>query len=438
MKKDQAVVIGGSIAGLLTARVLAESFESVTIIESDKLPLEPDKRKGVPQSVQPHVLFTKGYRILEELFPGIGNDLSAAGALSIDWAREFHVYIQGKWTLNSTQPSDIVSFTCSRPLLEWVIRKRLEQFSQVQFLQQHRVTGFLADSNRTQVTGLQLKPLVKDGYKEFTASLIVDAGGRRSNAPRWLEDLGFKAPRETVINPYLGYATRRYKKPDGFSDKWKVMLISHEPPHGKRLGYLASIEGNELIATLGGYGGDFPALDDKGFLEFAASLPSNKFYETIKNAQPVSPIYAHRATANRQRHYEQIDLPNGFVTLGDAVCALCPVYGQGMTVSALSSMVLKDWLEKDKLISANFQKKLAKSNNYHWMIATASDSRFPTTAGRSNPNAVSKLLGWYNQRLMQTINQDEDLYNLFIQISHLLKSPLALYHPRVLLKVLSS
>ncbi|MGB6296295.1 MAG: hypothetical protein WBF90_08925 [Rivularia sp. (in: cyanobacteria)] len=72
------------------------------------------------------------------------------------------------------------------------------------------------------------------------------------------------------------------------------------------------------------------------------------------------------------------------------------------------------------------------------MVATASDSRFPTTAGRSNPNAVSKLLGWYNQRLMQTINQDEDLYNLFIQISHLLKSPLALYHPRVLLKVLSS
>ncbi|MGB6296294.1 MAG: hypothetical protein WBF90_08920 [Rivularia sp. (in: cyanobacteria)] len=81
MKKDKAVVIGGSIAGLLTARVLAESFESVTIIESDKLPLQPDKRKGVPQSVQPHVLFTKGYRILEELFPGIGNDLSAACAL---------------------------------------------------------------------------------------------------------------------------------------------------------------------------------------------------------------------------------------------------------------------------------------------------------------------------------------------------------------------
>ncbi|MEM6754951.1 MAG: monooxygenase [Cyanobacteria bacterium P01_C01_bin.38] len=439
MKKDKAVVIGGSIAGLLAARVLAESFESVTIIESDKLPLEPDKRKGVPQSVQPHVLFTKGYRILEELFPGIGEDLSAAGALSIDWAREFYVYIQGKWTLNCTQPSDIVSFTCSRPLLEWVIRKRLQNYPQVQFLEQHRVIGFLTDSNRSQITGLQLTPLAKnteDRYKEFTASLVVDAGGRRSNSPQWLKDLGFKAPPETVINPHLGYATRRYKKPDDFTDNWKVMLISQEPPDDKRLGYLASIEGDELIATLGGYGGDFPALDNKGFLEFASSLPSNKFYETIKNAEPVSPIYAHRATANRQRHYEQIDLPDGFVTLGDAVCALCPVYGQGMTVSALSAMVLKDWLAKDKLIPRNFQKSLAKSNNYHWMVATASDSRFPTTSGRRNPSKVSKLLGWYNQRLMQTINQDADLYTLFIEISHLLKSPLALYHPRVLLKVL--
>lgn len=436
MKKDKAVVIGGSIAGLLTARVLAESFESVTIIESDKLPVEPDKRRGVAQSVQPHVLFTKGYRILEELFPGIGDDLSAAGALSIDWAREFHVYIQGKWSLNPTEASDIVSFTCSRPLLEWVIRRRLQQFSNVQFLEQHRVIGLLTDSNSSHITGLRLKPLVKDGYEKFTTSLVVDAGGRRSNAPQWLKDLGFKAPPETVINPYLGYATRRYKKPSGFKQDWKVMLISQEPPLGKRLGYLASIEGEEWIATLGGYGGDFPPLDDRGFLEFASTLLSDKFYETIKNAEPVSPIYAHRATANRQRHYEQIYLPDGFVTLGDAVCALCPVYGQGMTVSALSAMVLKDWLKEDKSIPNKFQKKLAKSNNYHWMVATASDSRFPTTAGRSNPNAVSKFLGWYNQRLMQSINQDADLYTLFIETSHLLRSPLAFYHPRVLLKVL--
>lgn len=56
MKLEKTVVIGGSIAGLLAARVLAEYCDSVTIIERDKLPLQPHNRKGVPQSVQPHVL----------------------------------------------------------------------------------------------------------------------------------------------------------------------------------------------------------------------------------------------------------------------------------------------------------------------------------------------------------------------------------------------
>ena len=91
----QAVVIGGSIAGLLTARVLADFYDSVMVVERDRFPDHPENRRGVPQSPQPHVLFTKGYRILEELFPGIGEDLTKAGAVAIDWAREFHYFNEG-------------------------------------------------------------------------------------------------------------------------------------------------------------------------------------------------------------------------------------------------------------------------------------------------------------------------------------------------------
>ncbi|MBD0263419.1 MAG: monooxygenase [Tolypothrix sp. Co-bin9] len=440
MKLDKAVVIGGSIAGLLAARVLAERFESVTIVETDKLPLQPEKRKGVAQSVQPHVLFTRGYRILEELFPGIGSQLSAAGAQSIDWAREFHLFMQGKWNQTAATPSDIVSFTCSRPLLEWAIRQRLVEFANVQFVEQHRAIALLANPSKMQVTGVRLQSRPGDGSNELPATLVVDASGRRSHAPQWLEDIGFTPPSETVVNPFLGYATRRYKEPEGFPADWKVMLISQEPPDGKRLGYLAKIEGREWIATLGGYGHDFPPLDDEGFLEFARSLLSPRFYETIKDAEPVSPIYAHRATANRWRHYEKIQMPMGFVALGDAVCALCPVYGQGMTVSALSAMVLKDWLKDAKLQPSRFQKSLAKSNSFHWMLAAGQDSRFLTTAGRSDRsgNFVGKLFAWYSQQVMDSTKVDSDLYTLFTEITHLLKSPLALYHPQVVFRVLMS
>lgn len=440
---NHAVVVGGSIAGLLSARVLADSFASVTIIETDKLPEKPEVRKGVPQSAQPHVLLTRGYRILSDLFPGIGASLRAAGALTIDWAREFHHFGHGGWSACADSPSDIVSFTCTRPLLECAIRRQLSDFSNVRFVEQYRVTGLLANPSKTHITGVCLRSISGATEDELQATLVVDASGRRSQAPHWLQSLGFTPPSETVVNPFLGYATRRYREPEGFQADWKVMLISHSPPNGTRLGYLAKIEGGEWIATLGGYGRDFPPTENDGFLDFARSLPSPKFYEAIKDAEPVSPIYAHRATANRLRHYEKVMLPRGFVALGDAVCALCPVYGQGMTVSALSAIVLRDWLSElhsrdGDFMPSRFQKSLAKSNSLHWTLATGQDSRFPTTSGGSKPSQLSGLLHWYPERLQLMANSDPNLHTLFIEVAHLLKSPLALYHPKVVFRVLGS
>lgn len=444
---DQAVVIGGSVAGLLAARVLADVFDQVRIIERDQLPQRPDIRKGVPQSAQPHVLFTKGYQILEELFPGIGAELRAAGALAIDWAREFDHFSRGQWNAKADLPSQVVSLTCSRPLLEWAIRRRLSNFANVQFLQRSRVTGLLCNHSNTGVNGIRLQRMGGSG-EDVSAKLVVDASGRGSQAPEWLKSLGFTPPAETVVNPFLGYATRRYRPLPGFQADWKVMLIDHSPPDKTRLGYMAQIEGGEWIVTLGGYGRDFPPIDNQGFLEFARSLPSPKLFEAIQHVEPVSPIYAHRATANRMRHYEKTALPEGFICLGDAVCALCPVYGQGMTVSALAAIVLRDWLREQQGRSANgnyssvrFQKKLARSNALAWAIATGQDSRFPTTAGRIQPGRLSKLLNklshQYTERALRLANEDPSLHTLFMEVGHLLKSPFALYHPKVMFRILN-
>ncbi len=440
---DHAIVIGGSIAGLLAARVLADSFTRVTVIDRDKLPQQPELRKGVPQSAQPHVLFTRGYRILEELFPGIGNELIAAGALTIDWAQEFDHFGRGGWSAKAESASGIVSLTCSRPLLEWAIRQRLTAYVKVRFVEACRVTGLLSEPGKTSVAGVSLAAGEESGHTPLLAKLIVDASGRGSQAPAWLKSLGFTPPEETVVNPFLGYATRRYQAPPGLQPDWKVMLIGQSPPSGTRLGYIAQIENQEWIVTLGGYGRDFPPMDDEGFLAFAQTLPSSRFYQAIQAAKPVSPIYAHRATANRLRHYEKAKLPQGFIALGDAVCALCPVYGQGMTVSALSALVLRDWLAqypKNNLPAGEFQKSLAKSNSLSWSLATAQDLRFPTTAGRrdSGPGWLGKLMHGYSDRLLQMANEDPDLHTLFMEVAHLLKSPLALYHPKVMLRTLGS
>ena len=476
MKENHAIVIGGGIAGMLAARVLTDSFSSVTILETDKLPKKPDRRKGVTQSLQPHILFAKGFRILDTLFPEIGKDLADAGALPIDWPREFHLLMNGEWGATVDSPTDITSVTCSRPLLEWVIRCRLAKFPQIKFVEESRVTGLLANPCKSQICGVSLLQNGSNhGSKQeqrLMARLVVDASGGHSQAPSWLKNLGFNPPTETVIDPFVGYATRRYKQPEGFKGDWKIILISHSPPNATRLGYLAKIENGEWIATLGGYGKDFPPVDESGFLEFARSLPSDKFYQAIADAEPVSPIYGYRDTANRLRHYEKIKMPKGLVCLGDAVCALCPVYGQGMTVSALSALVLQKWLQNQALSlqtsnlqtsnlqtsnlqtsnlqtsnlqtsnlqTSNFQKSLAQSNLKHWVAATSRDLLFPTTLSTmssSNQTKLPKVLQWYSDGLMKLAHSDPDVLSLFLEVSQLLKSPFALYHPKIMWRVLS-
>lgn len=239
---ERAIVIGGSIAGLLAARILADYFAEVIIVERDKLPQLPQPRQGVPQSLQPHILLTKGYRILIELF---GNDfitqLLDNGALTIDWGREFYIYSEAGWLARNVNPSDLVSITCSRPLLEWAIAQFLRKNVKIKFWEEHRVKGLICDRQDHIIKGIITKN--SDGEKVLTAQLVVDCSGRGSKTPQWLKDLGLTPPPETVVDAHLGYATRRYKEPKADQYPWKVMLINQSPPEHTRLGYLAKIEG---------------------------------------------------------------------------------------------------------------------------------------------------------------------------------------------------
>ncbi len=433
--KHLAIVIGGSLAGLLAARVLAEQFERVLIVDRDHLPLTPEPRRGVPQSVQPHVLFAKGYRILEELFPGIGNALEAAGAVSFDWGKDFLCFQQGNWMPTTETATGIESYTCTRPLLESTVRRRVSQLPNVEFLTGQRVIGLSGD--RTLIQGIKLR-----NGEEYSAQLVVDASGRSTQIPQWLQDLGCVPPTATIVDPQLGYATCRYRIPVEFQPKGKILLVSQDPPNQPRLGYLAAVEHQEWIATLGGYGQDYPPIEEQGFLRFAQSLSNPAFYNAIVWAEPCSAIRAHRATANRLYHYEDMHLPDGFIAIGDSVCALCPVYGQGMTVSAISAVLLSCWLsqphqQRSKVLNGtSFQKQLAHSNAFPWSLATGFDSKFPTTKGAIAPNWAGNLFQGYAERLAALAQKDVDVHLQFLEMAHMLKPPSSLLNPRLMLKAL--
>lgn len=443
-----AVVIGGSIAGMLTAQVMTKYFNQVTIIERDRLSDQPEQRPGVPQAHHLHVILKRGLDIIEQLFPGIQTELAASGAIAINASADYLWYGLGGWTPRFT--SDLNIYSLSRNLLEWIIRRRLAANNRIVFVQ-GQVTSLLSSPNKTQITGVQVRQNFDDRQNtcptqtDFTADLVVDASGRNSRVPQWLETMGYTPPKETVINSFLGYASRLYQPPENFQADWQAALVTAKAP-GTRGGVMSAVEGNRWVVTLAGIGRDYPPTDEAGFLDFARSLRNPIIYEAIKDAQVISPIYAYHRTENSWRHYEKLSrLPEGLVLVGDAVCAFNPVYGQGITTAALGALTLGECLSKQLSrrhadgnlvgLSRSFQKQLSKIIVVPWLMATGEDFRWHTTVG-GRPDFMTQLTQHYLDQVLLLAADNSDVHRLFLEVMHLLKPPSVFLRTGVLRQVL--
>ncbi|MEM9770357.1 MAG: 2-polyprenyl-6-methoxyphenol hydroxylase-like oxidoreductase [Cyanobacteria bacterium P01_D01_bin.73] len=449
----QAVVLGASIAGLLTARELAERFEQVVIIERDRLyPNSP--RPGVPQTDHVHVLLAKGLEILETLFPGLTQELAIAGSPEVDWTADCQMMGFGGW--NPRFESGLTTRTCSRSLLENLIRKRLRTWHNVEFMSGVSVSGLVIQKGkgeRDQVTGVT----VRRGTQRYSISgeLVVDATGRRSALPQWLTEWGYSLPEETTIDAKLGYASQWFEIPaeyhhhqaaDDTRWNWKSLLIWAKPPYQTRAGVLYPVEGNRWVVTLSGTGGDYPTAHDQDFLKFARSLRDRAIYQAIRHAVPVSPVKTYRGTANRWRHYEKMDrFPSRLVALGDGVCAFNPLYGQGMTVAALSAQRLGQWLDKTCRSDRSnltrggdrFRKTLGSVLQLPWLMATGEDLRWPKTEGEQ-PNWWMRALQRYLKEVLTLTDRFPKIHKRVWHVQHMATHPVSLFHPTVFAPVVGS
>jgi len=389
-----AIVIGSSIAGLTAARVLSDYFNQVTIIDRDGSLGPVEFRRGVPQTRHAHRLLPRGQMILEQLFSGLTKELLAHGAVAVDASEDIFFDDEGKWQTARSRPN-WVSFSASRPLLESTLYRRLATFSGVNFKQGYEVTGLLVDDKNERATGVRLNCRRCQSVEiEVAADLVVDASGRYSKAPRWLESLGYTPPEEWSINSFGGYATRIYERPADFDEHWKTMTIGPTPPGSTRGGIIIPMEGNRWHVTLVGVAGDYPPHDDEGFLQFAKSLPTARLYEAIKEARPLSRPAGFRRTASRVRRYDRLPCYlEGFLVFGDAAYILNPVYAQGMTAAAIGSQVLDQCLAQQRQgdltgLSHAFQKELSRSLSRLWHRVTAQDWQWQVTTITDNSDAI--------------------------------------------------
>jgi 2-polyprenyl-6-methoxyphenol hydroxylase-like FAD-dependent oxidoreductase len=450
---QHAIVVGASMAGLLTARVLSEHFEQVTVVERDALidtSIEP--RKGVPQSRHLHVLLARGEQIVNGLFPGLTADLEAEGAISFDFGQDVAWYHFGDWKVRAK--AGVRTLGVSRPRLESHVRRRVFALPNVNRRDEHDAIGLLTNDSRTRVTGLTVKRRdssssrpgdradLNSTNEQLEAELVVDAAGRGSRLPTWLEELGCGRPQESTVTVRVGYATRLYRRPDPWPHPWQLMYVLGTAPQSRRLGVIAPREDGRVAVVLAGILDDHAPADPEGFLEFARGLPAPDLHRALTELEPDSDIAIYKFPANLRRHYERMkQFPDGLAVVGDALASFNPIYGQGMTTAGFGALALGECLAQQRRgdiggLSRRYLAMAAKFTDAPWLMTTSEDFRYPEIEGRRPP--LYGALKWYLGQVHRATKVDADVLTSFLRAMHMLDGPEKLMTPSAAIRVLRS
>jgi hypothetical protein len=218
-------------------------------------------------------------------------------------------------------------------------------------------------------------------------------------------------------------------------------LIQPTPPHVKRLGGLYPIEGGLWIVTLGGYKNHHAPADEQGFLEHARSLCAPDLYEVLRRAEPVSDFVSYGFPSNLRRHYEKMSrFPQGYLVVGDAMCSFNPIYGQGMTVSAIEAEILDRCLARMRSrnttseLAGEYFGRAAEAIDGPWMVAAGEDFRYSGTEGMRYPG--TSAVNWYVGHVHKATQCDAAISDALIKVLMLIDAPSTLFHPRVVLPLL--
>ena len=453
LQKQHAIVIGGSMGGMLAARVLTDHFERVTIVDRDTFPESPEHRKGVPQSLHAHGLLAKGQLIIEQLFPDILREMWAAGATAegalviVSPVGKLPTF-GGDGNSSHDESSDDNpgggGVFASRIFLEWHVRRRLKAFDGIRILSATEVTSLMATDDQKRITGVKIRRRDDAGSIDLLeADLVVDASGRNSKISNWLQELGYNAVPEESINSDIGYASRFYEKPANFPKDWSAIIINGRPPNNPRAGLILPIEENKWHVTVGGMAGHHPPTDEAGFMQWARDLPDPSLYEAIRVAKPLTPIRGYRTPTNQLRHFERLSRwPKGLIVTGDSVCAFNPIYGQGMSTSAMDAMALEQVLRQPGGMDAEsferaFQQAVAETVAAPWLIATGEDLRWEgVRLSGAQGRFGTRLLHRYMDLYLRQACRDESLAGAYMAVLNLLIPPKVLLTPSIMARVL--
>ena len=351
----RAVVLGGSIAGLLAARVLGDHADDVVLLERDEAAMSPDAthhyepRQGVPQGTQMHALLDGGRREIDHLFPGFSAGLVADGAACADTGEGVHGFLDGRarrWSRGMEVISADAALPGGAPAPPGVGARQpapgQRQRARAHVHRRPGERGALLRVRRGRGPGR--RPLVRRGGARRRP------GGRRDrpgHPGRGLAEREWLAGARTEAHERGSRLRHRAVPPPpacGRRDRRAVPDSPSRRAHG--LGTLGKVEGEDRwIALVAGYADDRPGRSVEEFLLRCKEDPATPFRELAEDGEPIGEPFIYRHPDNRRRDFHRLDrFPAGLVAVGDALASFNPVDGQGMSSAAMHASCLAAYL----------------------------------------------------------------------------------------------
>ncbi len=335
------VVVGGGVAGLGSALVLARQGHEVTVVERDDTPMPTSAddafewdRRGAPQVRHSHAFLARLVGLLRTEHADVYDALLAEGATEMRFGDDLPPTI----TDFERQPDDdeLVMLACRRTTFEWVLRSKALAEGRVTFRTGVGVDGLVTGTpvldEVPHVTGVHLA----DG-STIAGDLVVVAAGRRSALTDWLVDAGTAPVYEEVDDTGIVYFSRFYRLRDGQD------YPPRTGPIGGDLGYLkygVFVGDNRTFSvTLA-----TPTVDDElrkmladphVFDECARQLIATAPWLDGRAEPLTADVHAMAGLLNRWREYvpEGRPVATGVLPVGDAVLCTNPLYGRGCSIA---------------------------------------------------------------------------------------------------------
>ncbi|TRW82879.1 2-polyprenyl-6-methoxyphenol hydroxylase-like oxidoreductase [Mycolicibacterium sp. 018/SC-01/001] len=428
------------MAGLLAARVLTDFYDRVTLVERDVLDDTSCARRGVPQGKQPHAMLARCGQIIDELLPGACTELIADGAHVWSDGDLSRVYTRlgGHLVVRSgyiPDPSALTIMYASRPLIERHVRRRVRALPQVTIMDGHAFDGPVLDDGV--LAGVRTRARADNEMHSLTADLVVDATGRGSRTPVFLEALGYSRPPEDRLEVNVNYVSMPVRIPSAALHE--DLFIDMFAPGRTRGFAMSRCEGETWIVLVGTLGRDTkPPASRTELIEQARHLMPAHAFDALCSGEPLADIALHRFPASRWRRYDTMDrMPAGLLVTGDAVCSFNPIYGQGMTVAAIEAMALRDSLRRGPAdLPRRFHRSAAKGIEVAWRTALSSDLSLPEVDGARTP--VTKMTNAYIDRVLRAAETDPWVAQEFLLVTGMIAPPTRLLRPAMVRRVLTS